>query len=173
MSFQAYQQLIDQFCQHAGLRDPQTMYHRAEVRIGSTDFLLLHGGKQAPDMVTVYCGLGGLPPAAQREAALLALLETNLLLFGSGSNPSFAFNRESGAVLLVCALQLGSVGGMRMLELLTHFDALAKAWRDKFFLDAPGAAVQRQSATSGAGPGGGRGLPAHLARVLVAKDQIA
>lgn len=164
MSFQAYQQFIEQFCQHAGVSDPQTMFHGAEFRIGETDFLMRHGGELAPEMITIYCALGMLPPAEQREAALLQLLESNLLMFASGSNPSFAFNAESGVVLLNCALWLGEASAPQVLGMLTRFDALAREWRATSFLEAHMRASAAPAAAAGAARRGA--LPPHLARVL-------
>lgn len=171
MSFEAYQSFIDQFCQHAGLTEPRSMYHGAEIRIGATDFMLRHGGVRAPEMVTVYCALGALPPPAQREAALLRLLESNLHLFGSGSNPGFSYNPDSQQVLMSCALWLGEIDALTMLTLLTRFDALANDWRANYFLGgqegsaaaSPAAAAARSS----------RGLPPHLARAFAGNNPSA
>lgn len=171
MSFVAYQSLIDQFCAHAGLPDARAMYHGAEFQIGETDFLLCHGGKRAPEMATVYCALGGLPPAPQREAALLRLLESNLLLFASANNAAFSFNAESQQVTLTCSIWLGDASGLRVLELLTRFDAIAKDWRASFFLTAQES--QDAAARVPSAARGHRGLPAHLARAFADAGQTA
>ena len=164
MSLQAYQSFIDQFCQHAGLAEPRAMYDGAAFRIGATDFMLRHGGARAPEMATVYCALGALPPPGQREAALQRLLESNLYLFGSGSNPCFAFNPDIKQALLTCALWLGEVSGRGLLELLSRFDALANDWRTSYFLcgQEGRTAAPQNVATARLS----RSLPPHLARAF-------
>lgn len=161
MSFSSYQDFIDQFCSHAGLPDPQALYHGAAFRVGETDFMMRHGGKRAPDMIIVYCGLGSLPPPEVREAALLQLLESNLVLFGSGSNPSYAFNPNNRTVLLSCAFWLGEASGLRMLDMLIRFDAIAREWRQTYFLKKKEAGAARRTAPATAR----NGLPPQFARL--------
>ena len=171
MSFAAYQSFIDQFCERAGLPDSRSMYHGAEVRIGNTDFMLHHGGTQAPEMVMIYCGMGAVPPAPQRDAVLLGLLESNLHLFGGSGNQSFAFNRESEQILLTCALWLGEISGQSVLGMLASLDLWATEWRSNYLLG------ERASQTGGAMASHGRrpssALPPHLARAFVSHDHTA
>lgn len=134
MSIDVYRNLINQICEHAQIPDPRALYDRAELDIGGTQFLLRHGGEQAPHIVNIYCGLGPLP-AEQRELVLQRLLETNLLLAGSGHNATFGYNADIKQVVLYCMLPLEQSSGMLTLAMLRHFAAVAEQWRTTYFLD--------------------------------------
>lgn len=134
MSIDVYRNLINQICEHAQIPDPRALYDKAELDIGGTQFLLRHGGEQAPHIVNIYCGLGPLP-AEQRELVLQRLLETNLLMAGSGHNASFGYNADIKQAVLYCMLPLDQSSGMLTLAMLRHFAAVAEQWRTTYFLD--------------------------------------
>ena len=134
MSSDVYRSLINQICEHAQIPDPRALYDKAELDIGGTQFLLRHGGEQAPHIVNIYCGLGPLPDVA-REMVLQRLLETNLLMVGSGHTASFGYNLELKQVVLYCMLPLDQSSGLLTLAMLRHFAAVAEQWRSTYFLD--------------------------------------
>lgn len=134
MSIDVYRNLINQICEHAQIPDPRALYDKAELNIGGTQFLLRHGGEQAPHIVNIYCGLGALPDTS-RELVLQRLLETNLLMAGSGHNATFGYNTEIKQVVLYCMLPLDQSSGMLTLAMLRHFAAVAEQWRTTWFLD--------------------------------------
>ena len=133
MSVQAYQSLIDQLCQHAGIDHPASMYAAAELAINGTKFMLRHGGRRAPHMALAYCAFGPLA-TSQRELALQRLLETNVVLFGTPGSPFFSYNPDSKEVLLTCSIFLAEASGSHLLELLTTFSVVAQDWRSHYFL---------------------------------------
>lgn len=134
MSIDIYLNLINQICEHAQIPDPRALYDKAELNIGGTQFLLRHGGEQAPHIANIYCGLGALPDTS-RELVLQRLLETNLLMAGSGNSPSFGYNPENKQVILYCMLPLDQASGMLTLAMLRHFAAVAEQWRSTYFID--------------------------------------
>ena len=66
---------------------------------------------------------------------LQRLLETNLLMAGSGHNATFGYNTEIKQVVLYCMLPLDQSSGMLTLAMLRHFAAVAEQWRTTWFLD--------------------------------------
>lgn len=134
MSIDVYRNLINQICAHAQIPDPRALYDKAELDIGGTQFMLRHGGDQAPHIFNIYCGLGPLPETS-RELAMQRLLETNLLMASSGTSACFGYNPDNKQAILYCVMPLDQSSGLLTLSMLRQFAAVAEQWRNTYFLD--------------------------------------
>jgi hypothetical protein len=132
MSSPAYRALIDAFCRAAGLGDAGELHRTGNLRLGDVDFTLLPVAHPQGDLVLVYADFGPVPAHA-REQALQRLLELNLLLYG-GEGPGFSFNRESGHVLLMAQLRLGTASPEAVLGVVRSMALFAQRWRADHFL---------------------------------------
>lgn len=150
MSIDVYRNLINQICEHAQIPDPRALYEKAELDIGGIQFLLRHGGDQAPHVFSIYCGLGPLPEPS-RGMAMQRLLETNLLLASSGTGASFGYNPDNKQAILYCVMPLDQSSGLLTLSMLRQFAVVAGQWRSTYFLDQD----ETLGASGGKAAGGG------------------
>jgi hypothetical protein len=132
MTVEAYQSLIDQICEHAGISNPKAMYEMMDVEVDECNFMLKHG--KNCESVLIYADMGELPEKA-KEAALLRLMETNLYMFGDWYNPVFSYNSETKHILMLCSIWLGEASGTGTLMFLEHLSKMVKEWRTNYFLD--------------------------------------
>lgn len=87
-----------------------------------------------PENAVLYADFGK-PPAEQRALALQPLLESNLLTYCDADAPSFAFNAETGHVILMARVPLDRMTGEMAAFLMYQLADYVAVWRKTYFLN--------------------------------------
>lgn len=125
-------ELIEAFCAHCGLAEPERILYGGPISVNEVIFSLIHNEDSNPDLLFAYCDFGFAPPGREAETYRM-LLETNLSLY-DGKSPSFAIAPETGRVVLAASYALGETSGAELGKHLAKIAEQAKAWRvDPFF----------------------------------------
>jgi hypothetical protein len=138
-----YCKLIDQLCELTMIPTPSAFYEQANLSVKEVDFSLKHTPGVGEGDVFIYCGFGPLP-AANREAVMQRLLETNLYLLSGAFCPSLSYNRDSEQVVLIGHVPLDNLSAERLLGLMGGAADMALIWREGYFFDgaSPGQAAK-------------------------------
>jgi hypothetical protein len=133
VSKERFIKLASGFCRLAKLPQPEKLIEGHAVEVDGVDFYLAYDEENSPDHVMVYCDFG-TPPQDRLLAAYQALLEANMIVYGSNA-PAFMLS-PSKKVTLAYQYRVDEVVPEQLMGLFANLSGQAGAWRSHYFLDA-------------------------------------
>lgn len=133
MASTSYYELINEICRLTAIPTPESLYQSTNIDVNGISFTLFERETDELSEVFIYCDVGALP-RNRRDEILLRLLEINFYLQTEARSPCFAWNAETERITLSVILPLAMILPESLLSLLAQLAAMAKCWRDDYFL---------------------------------------
>jgi hypothetical protein len=141
----AYQQLIADFCQAAGLNSPDHVARGTAIEVDGTFLSLAPGGGDDAQHLLLYADFGAPPDNEATHDAYQALLQQNYLIFPQGG--AFTLSPASGNVIYIQRITIDAYTGQQLANVMAYLAGKATEWRRNRVV----AAHQRRGAESGDG----------------------
>lgn len=138
-----FERLIQDFCRLCSIADTERVAKGAAVEVDDVAFSIVYDESSAPDRLHLFCDYGEVPKG-QEEATYRALLETNLVVYGSDT-AVFSLSPETGRVVCATRFALQNFRAEELRGVMTYMSQSAKEWRQNDFgpLKPAGASASR------------------------------
>ncbi|RJF92162.1 CesT family type III secretion system chaperone [Noviherbaspirillum saxi] len=122
-----FTRLVEEFCKHCGLPEPERILHGGPIAVNDIVFSLIYSEEVNPDAIFAYADFGEAPRGSETDV-FRTLLETNLSLY-DGKGPTFAISPETGRVVLSACYVIADTPPDELRKHLVKMAEQAKAWR--------------------------------------------
>ena len=143
---QEFARLIEGFCEHCGLDEPERILQGGPVSVDDIVFSLIYSEQVDPDLLFLYTDYGEVPHGREAEV-YRALLEMDLHLY-TGRGPALTLSSESGRVVRADHCRLAEIKPQTLYAVMVKVAAEAKSWREDQCFSKVIAALRPQMPTT-------------------------